>query len=73
MLNKHNSLSIIIDGSDQAAYGLPYFNVVGKSDGTGHKMKCKLMAAIVHGHYAVVFTQLENLATGSNLTIQVCD
>ena len=72
ILNKHKSLSIIIDGSDQASYGLPYFNIVAKGDETGHKMKLKLMGAILHGHGAVIFTQLENLATGSNYVIEVC-
>ena len=71
ILNKMRSLSIIIDGSDQACYGLPYFNIVAKSDSAGHKMKLKLMGAIIHGHGAMVFTQLENLATGSNYVIEV--
>ena len=71
MLNKQRSLSIIIDGSDQQSYGFPYFNVVGKEDSKGHKLRCKLLGAIVHGHFAMMFTQHENLPTGGNLTIEV--
>ena len=44
---------------------------MAKSDSAGHKMKLKLMGAIIHGHGAMVFTQLENLATGSNYVIEV--
>ena len=61
--------SVIIDGSDQADYGLPYFHVKTKASSKGFKMKCKLIGSLVHGRQLNVFTMLQNNATGANFHI----
>lgn len=62
--NPKKLLSIIIDGSDQAEMGLPYFHVKTKANSKGHKLKTKLIGALVHGRQLNVFTAGENLHTG---------
>lgn len=70
-LDPNSLLSMIIDGSDQANYGMPYFAVKTKENCKGHKMKTKLIGSLVHGRQLNVFTAGENLHTGSDMVIEV--
>jgi len=51
--------------------GLPYFHIASKESSEAYKMKTKLVGAIIHGHFAGVFTHLEDLKQGANITIEV--
>ena len=42
-------LSLIIDGADQAKYGLPYFFLKSKASDKGYKLKNKLYGVLAHG------------------------
>ena len=64
-------MSIIIDGSDMATYGLPYFCRVSKDTTTGYKMLMKLIGVIVHGVGVYVFLVHKNWAADPNLTIEI--
>ena len=66
-LDPANSLSIIIDGSDNGEYGFPYFYVKTKETSKGFKMKTKLIGALVHGRQLNVFTLPWNTFTGSSV------
>ena len=63
-------LSMIIDGSDMANYGLPYFHVNTKAQ-TGWKMRFGLMGVIVHGIAARAYMYHKHWSNDSNLTIEV--
>lgn len=64
-------MSIIIDGSDMAMYGLPFFSRISKETVTGYKMLMKLVAVIVHGVGVYVFLVHKNWAPDPNLTIEI--
>ena len=45
-LNPCEYLSLVLDGSDQSAYGIPHFREISKTTATAHKMKCHLVGVI---------------------------
>lgn len=59
-----SSLSIIIDGSDNGEYGLPYFHVKTKGTSKGFKLKIKLVGVLVHGRKVNIYTLPQNQGTG---------
>lgn len=63
-------LSMIIDGADQSAYGLPYFHNTTHSTQGKWKVKTHLMGAIVHGRKTYAYTYIDNIKHGNNLTIE---
>ena len=63
--------SIIIDGSDMACFGLPYFTRQTKQTVVGYKMLMKLVGVIVHGVGSYVFLVHKNWAADPNLTIEI--
>jgi hypothetical protein len=63
-------LSMIIDGADQAVYGLPYHHTSTHATQGAWKIKTHLMGAIVHGRKTYGFTYLDNVKHGNNLTIE---
>ena len=63
-------LSMIIDGADQQAYGLPHFSVKSKTTEMMHKLPLHLMGAIVHGIGNYGFSYLPNIKGGNNVTIE---
>ena len=69
--NPNEYMSIIIDGSDMASYGLPYFYRQTKETVVGYKMLMKLIGVIVHGIGVFVFLVHKNWAADPNLTIEV--
>ena len=64
-------ISIIIDGSDMASYGLPYFSRPSKETVVGYKMLMKLIGVIVHGRGAWIFVVHKNWPADPNLIIEV--
>ena len=64
-------LNLTIDGSDNSAYGFPYFSDRTHSTSRGHKVKSKLYAAILHGHFGAAFTFATNLTGGSVVTVEI--
>lgn len=67
---REHVMSIIIDGADQAAYGLPYHRMVTHSTQGKHKIKGHLMGAIVHGRRTYGFVGVDNVKQGTNVTIE---
>ena len=67
---KGDYLSIIIDGADQAAYGLPHFLEQDKISSSCQKNPLHLMGALVHGRASYAFTYLNNIKHGSNIVIE---
>ena len=63
-------LSIIIDGSDQAAFGLPHIIDKDKKTASQHKIPLHLMGALVHGRSTYGFTYLNNVKHGTNIVIE---
>lgn len=66
-------LSVIIDGADQAKFGLPRFPQTTKRE-TGHSLKQKVTGIVFHGaisrqDFVAFLTSAENLPGGSNQTI----
>ena len=71
-LNPCEYLSLVLDGSDQSAYGIPHFREISKTTATAHKMKCHLVGVISHGNQKVfTYTITERWPHGSNLTIEI--
>ena len=68
--NPERYLSIIIDGADQSAYGLPYFVEKSKNLASKAKIKNKLHGVIAHGRGSWVYAIPMNAGNGSNLTIE---
>ena len=66
-----NFCSIVIDGADQAAFGLPHF-VYDTKDTVGHKLKVKLVKLKEHGHEPNVclYLMTEEFATGTNHIVE---
>ena len=60
-----------IDGSDNSSYGFPYFANKDHHSSKGFKVRSKLYASILHGHFGAVFTYAANLVGGSNVTIEI--
>ena len=69
--HKDESLSVILDGADQSAYGVPHFAMKSKTIEAAHKVALKIMGAIVHGRDNYAYTYLPNIKHGSNITIEV--
>ena len=67
----HRYLSIIIDGADQSAFGVPHFREKDHRTQAAFPMGVKLMGAIVHGFGAFAFTHLDHVKSGANATMDV--
>ncbi len=64
-------LSIILDGTDQTAYGMPHFSNVSHISGQGgHKLKVHLVGVLVHGRGTYCYTILDKFEHGSSLTVE---
>ena len=61
-------MSVIIDGADQAAYGLPHYRLKNKTLDGALKIPLHLMGCIAHGRDVYGFTYLPNFKAGNNLT-----
>jgi hypothetical protein len=70
-LDPSSAVSLIIDGSDMANYGLPHFAIRTKETVVGYKMLMKLVGVIIHGIGAYVFIVHKNWAADPNLTIEI--
>jgi hypothetical protein len=64
-------LSIIIDGADQSAYGLPYFMQSTKTTAAVYKQKMVLVGAIIHGVGTQIYTVSDKWKKDPNLTAEV--
>lgn len=64
-------MSIVVDGADQSAFGLPHFVTVTK-DTKGHAIKIKLVGLIEHGvdNRIALYTMSENFETGANHVVE---
>ncbi len=64
-------LSIIVDGADQSAFGLPHFMVKTKDD-RGHSLKVRLIGLLEHNqeNRLRLFTLTEEYPTGANHVIE---
>ena len=69
-IHMKDSWSMIVDGSDNSRYGLPYMHVVDKETAEGFKMQTRLYGVIVHGVCAAAYTFPAHLKGGSNVTIE---
>ena len=71
-LNGSEYLSIIVDGADQSAFGLPHFTTKNKSQ-RGHALKVKLIGIIDHQveKQLTLMTMTEEHATGANHIVEV--
>lgn len=65
------TLSLIIDAADQAAYGSPYFHERSHVSQAAHKVKVHLVACISHGRRTYGYTYHENVKHGTNMTLEV--
>ena len=63
-------LSMIIDGADQAAYGLPYHHFKTHSTDGKFKIALKVLGALCHGRAAFAYTCLPMVKQGTNVTIE---
>ena len=63
-------MSIIADGADQSAYGLPHFIEIDKFSSNHRKIPVYLMGVLVHGYKAFGFTYLKNVKHGTNIVIE---
>ena len=70
-LSPSDVMSLVIDGADQSAFGLPYFVTVTK-DTKGHALKVKLVGVLEHGpdNRAALYTMTEYFETGANHVIE---
>ncbi len=64
-------LSIIVDGADQSAFGLPHFMIKTKDD-RGHSLKVRLIGLLEHSHQnrLRLFTLTEEFPTGANHVVE---
>ena len=69
--NPNHLLSLIIDGADQSAFGLPHFSQATKSE-KGHSIKVRLIGTLVHGPHKRLFlhTMTQEYETGGNHVIE---
>jgi len=63
-------LSLIADGADQSAYGLPHWIDIDKYSSNRMKMPVYLMGVLVHGYRTFGFTYLKNIKHGTNVVIE---
>lgn len=70
-LNSSNYCSLIVDGADQSAFGLPHFTTKVKST-KGHSLKVKLIGALEHTvkNQLHLFTMTQDHETGSNHIVE---
>lgn len=70
-LQPERFLSIIIDGADQSAFGIPHFIVKTKDD-RGHTIKVRLIGLLEHNQQnrLRLFTLTEEYPTGANHIIE---
>lgn len=64
-------MSVIIDGADQSAFGVPHFREKDHVTQGAHTMGVKIMGAIVHGFAVFAYTHLDHVKSGANATIDV--
>ena len=71
-LNQAEFCSLIVDGADQSAFGLPHFTTKPKSQ-RGHALKVKLIGLFEHliENRLTLFTMTEEIETGANHVIEV--
>lgn len=71
MLHPDRYCSIIMDGADQSAFGLPHFMVKTK-DVRGHSLKVKVVGVLDHGrpNRVTFLTMTEEQETGANHIIE---
>ena len=67
----HSYLSVIIDGSDNSQYHLPYFVHRDADSNSGWKIGLHLFGAIVHGVGPQLFPIYDTCPQGTNATIEV--
>lgn len=63
-LTRARYFSLILDGADQYAYGLPYFWNVTHSTMGAWKVKTHLMGGIAHGRQVYGYVYLDNFTHG---------
>ena len=65
-------MSIVVDGADQKAFGLPHFLENSKSD-RGHKLKVKCFGCLQHAstNKLCLYIMTDDLLTGANRFIEV--
>lgn len=70
-LEPSSYLSIIIDGADQSAFGLPHF-VTSVKSARGHSLKVKLIGLLHHAipNNLTLFTMTEDHETGANHIVE---
>lgn len=71
ILHSQDYCSVIVDGADQSAFGLPHFMVKTKSE-RGHAMKVRLIGLLEHGRENILrlFTLTEEHETGANHVVE---
>ena len=71
LLNPSEYMSIVVDGADQSAFGLPHFVNITK-DTRGHALKIKLIGVMEHSATGRVglYTMTEDHETGANHVIE---
>lgn len=71
ILDPNKYLSLIVDGADQSAFGLPHFTVKTKAE-RGHAIKVKLIGVLQHSTKNVLrlFTLTDEHETGANHIIE---
>ena len=70
-LNPSEFCSIIVDGADQSAYGLPHF-ITKTKDQKGHALQLKLIGLLEHAVHNILhmYTMTEDHDTGSNHIVE---
>ena len=70
-LQPNKYLSIIVDGADQSAFGLPHFMIKTKDD-RGHSLKVRLIGLLEHNQQNKLrlFTLTEEFPTGANHVVE---
>ena len=70
-INPSEFMSIVMDGADQSAFGIPHCVTMTK-DTKGHSIKVKLIGILEHGpeNNASLYTMTENFETGANHLIE---
>lgn len=71
-LNESDYCSIIVDGADQSAFGLPHFTTSHKSQ-RGHALKVKLVGLLEHrlANKLYLYTMTQEHQTGANHVVEV--
>ena len=64
-------MSVIIDGSDNSQYHMPYFRERSHKSQASWKLGLHVFGAISHGRKAYIYSVLDTVKLGSNATIEV--